>query len=104
MPVPPAQHLFRPIPFELGRCYRLTDGLGQPHPELDELFESLEAAQEAALAWIDRQQIVCEPVTDAERLQALGLHFGLEVSTPSGVWRTLRHAGASLAMAQGALE
>ena len=94
MPVPLAQHLFRPIPFELGRVYRLTDGDGRPHAELDELFDSLDAAQEAALAWIEHQRLVAAAADEAERLLALGQHFGLEVSTPSGEWRTLRHAGA----------
>ena len=101
VPVPFAQHLFRSVPMAIGRVYRLTDGEGRPHPELDELFDSLDAAQEAALAWIERQQLVAAAADDAERLLALGQHFGLEVSTPSGTWRTLRHAGAIAALQPG---
>lgn len=75
------------------RVYRLTDGRGLPHAVLDECFESLDAAHEAALHWIEHQQLV-EPGAAAAQLQAtLCQHFGIEVSTPSGDWRTLRHAG-----------
>lgn len=93
--MPSAQPLFLPAFLGGGRLYRLTDVAGQPHPELDELFESLDAAQEAAMAWIERQSFLDPAAGAADRLLALGQHFGLEVSTPSGVWRTLRHAGAA---------
>ena len=78
-----------------GRVYRLTDGRGQPHPVLDEVFESLDAAHEAAAEWL-QQHLPHGPVAEPAGgdLQAqLCLHFGIEVSTPSGDWRTLRHAG-----------
>jgi hypothetical protein len=75
------------------RVYRLTDGRGLPHAVLDELFDSLDAAHDAALDWIEQQQLV-EPGAAATQIQAaLCQHFGIEVSTPSGDWRTLRHAG-----------
>lgn len=93
--MPSAQYLFRSDPFDADRLYRLTDGDGRPHPELDELFDSLDAAQEAALAWIERQRLLDPAAGSGDRLRALGQHFGLEVSTPSGAWRTLRHAGAA---------
>ena len=95
LPQPVAKHLFRSPPTLAGRRYRLLDGRGLPHPELDELFESLDAALEAAVAWIEHQQLLEAGSGPLERSAALGLHFGLEVSTPSGDWRTLRHAGAS---------
>lgn len=75
------------------RVYRLTDGHGQPHPVLDELFDCLDAAHEAALEWIDQQRLLPAGAPAGERQVALCQHFGLEVSTPSGDWRTLRHAG-----------
>ena len=79
-----------------GRVYRLTDGRGLPHAVLDELFESLDAAHDAALDWIAHHQLV-EPGAAAAQVQAaLCQHFGIEVSTPSGDWRTLRHAGMTL--------
>ncbi|MFM8258643.1 MAG: hypothetical protein ACKOE9_08885 [Vulcanococcus sp.] len=93
--MPSAQHLFSSTTLVGGRVYRLTDGAGQPHPELDELFDSLDAAQEAALAWIERQSLLDPAAGMGDRLLALGQYFGLEVSTPSGDWRTLRHAGAA---------
>ncbi|MEY4297184.1 MAG: hypothetical protein RLZZ423_363 [Cyanobacteriota bacterium] len=86
-----------PSPAEVLRVYRLTDGYGQPHPVLDELFESLDAAQEAALEWIEQQCLLAADAAPAERHALLCLHFGLEVSTPSGDWRTLRHPGNSAA-------
>ena len=94
LPQPVASHLFR-SPVDLaGRRYRLLDGRGQPHPELDELFDSLDGALDAAVAWIEQQQLLGAGAGPLERSAALGQHFGLEVSTPSGDWRTLRHAGA----------
>lgn len=93
--MPSAHYLLEASSLLGGRVYRLTDGAGQPHPELDELFESLDAAQEAALAWIERQSLLDPAAGPPDRLRALGHHFGLEVSTPSGDWRTLRHAGVA---------
>lgn len=84
-----------PSPAAALRVYRLIDGHGHPHPVLDELFESLDAAHEAALDWIEQQALLTPDAAPAERHALLCLHFGLEVSTPSGDWRTLRHPGVS---------
>lgn len=65
------------------RSYRLVDEQGAPHPVLDDLYDSLEAAWSEALSW---WHDVCpgqEPVG-----------IGVEVSTASGDWRTLRHPGS----------
>lgn len=80
---------FPPAP----RLYRLTDARGLPHPVLDELFEGREQALEAALEWLQQQGLL-DPHADArEQERQLALQVGLEMSTPSGDWRTLRHAG-----------
>lgn len=86
-----------PSPAAALRVYRLIDGRGQPHPVLDELFESLDAAHEAALDWIQQQSLLAADAAPAERHALLCLHFGLEVSTPCGDWRTLRHPGVPAA-------
>ena len=82
-----------PSPAAARRVYRLTDGHGRPHPVLDELFESLDAAHEAALDWIAQESLLDVDAAPSDRHILLCLHFGLEVSTPSGDWRTLRHPG-----------
>jgi hypothetical protein len=64
--------------------YRLVDHHGQPHLELDEHFDSIEEAWSFATHWWQQQQ---QPT--AEPPTQVGL--GLEVSTESGSWRTLRH-------------
>ena len=75
------------------RLFRLTNARGLPHPVLDESFESREQALEAALGWL-LQQGLLDPQSDArEQEKQLALQVGLEMSTPSGDWRTLRHAG-----------
>lgn len=75
------------------RLYRLTDTRGLPHPVLDESFETREQALDAALDWL-RQQGLLDPHADPhEQERQLALQVGLEMSTPSGDWRTLRHAG-----------
>jgi len=75
------------------RLFRLTNARGLPHPVLDESFESREQALEAALEWL-LQQGLLDPQSDArEQEKQLALQVGLEMSTPSGDWRTLRHAG-----------
>jgi len=75
------------------RLFRLTDARGLPHPVLDESFESREQALEAALEWLQQQGLL-DPQADArEQEKQLALQVGLEMSTPSGDWRTLRHAG-----------
>jgi hypothetical protein len=75
------------------RLYRLTDRQGQPHPVLDECFESLDQALEAALDWLEQGGLVDARADQRERERQLALQVGVEMSTPSGSWRTLRHAG-----------
>ena len=65
------------------RVYRLVDHRGAPHPVLDDLYDSLEAAWAEALAWWQEER------GPADRPEGIGV----EVSTGSGVWRTLRHPG-----------
>ena len=65
------------------RQYRLVDQQGEPHPVLDDLYETLEAAWTDALAWWQEQP---GTVPDA-------MAIGVEVSTGCGDWRTLRHPG-----------
>ncbi len=65
------------------RLYRLVDQYGEPHPVLDDLYDSLEAAWSEALSWW-RDHFGPEH-------SAIGI--GVEVSTASGDWRTLRHPG-----------
>lgn len=76
-----------------GRLYRLTDARGLPHPVLDELFEGRDQALEAALEWLQQQGLLDGQADAREQERQLALHVGLEMSTPSGDWRTLRHAG-----------
>jgi hypothetical protein len=64
------------------RVYRLVDQLGNPHPILDDLYDSLEAAWGEATNWWQDQSTGGDPV-----------NIGVEVSTSSGSWRTLRHPG-----------
>jgi hypothetical protein len=73
--------------------FRLTDRAGEPHPVLDDLFDSLETAQEAALSWLIDQGQIPASTSSAEQLQVLALHVGLERRTATGSWRTLRYAG-----------
>lgn len=75
------------------RSYRLTDRQGQPHPVLDECFESLDLALEAAMDWLEQQGLVEARADQRDRERQLALQVGVEMSTPSGCWRTLRHAG-----------
>ena len=75
------------------RLYRLTDRQGQPHPVLDECFESLDLALEAAMEWLEQQGLVDAKAEQRERERQLALQVGVEISTPSGSWRSLRHAG-----------
>ena len=70
--------LHRPI----SRRYRLIDASLHPHPQLDGLYESLQAALEDAAAWC------CQASPDH------GLaSIGVEVLTTTGSWRTVRHPG-----------
>jgi hypothetical protein len=64
----------------LDRVYRLVDRQGNPHPVLDDLYDSLEAAWNEAQAWWGEQRCGAEP-----------MEIGVEVSTSCGSWRTLRH-------------
>lgn len=75
------------------RLFRLTDARGLPHPVLDERFESREQALEAALEWLLQQGLLDPQADPREQEKQLALQVGLEMSTPSGDWRTLRHAG-----------
>ena len=49
----PSLSLPTPSSVQSPRLYRLTDRHGEPHPVLDECFESLELAVEAAMEWLD---------------------------------------------------
>lgn len=64
-----------------GRTYRLVDARGEPHPVLDDLYESLEAAWSEAVGWWDTQ--------DHAAREPIGI--GVEVSTSNGAWRTIRY-------------
>jgi hypothetical protein len=65
------------------RHYRLVDQQGCPHPVLDDLYDSLDAAWDEARQWW-REHVGSdrEPVG-----------IGIEVSTACGSWRTLRYPG-----------
>jgi hypothetical protein len=66
--------------------YRLIDHRGAPHPVLDDLYDSLDAAWSDARSWWELN--VCRL---GDRSDAMAI--GIEVSTTSGSWRTLRHPG-----------
>jgi len=59
--------------------YRLIDHRGAPHPVLDDLYDSLEAA------WSDARS------STSGRVEPMA--SGIEVSTASGSWRTVRYPG-----------
>jgi hypothetical protein len=61
---------------------RLVDHHGQPHLELDEHFDAIEEAWSFAIRWWHQQQPTGEPATE--------VGIGLEVSTESDSWRTVR--------------
>jgi hypothetical protein len=65
------------------RTYRLVDQQGAPHPVLDDLYDSLDAAWSEALSWWQEEY---GPVQGP-------VGIGVEVSTLSGEWRTLRYPG-----------
>jgi hypothetical protein len=67
--------------------YRLVDHRGAPHPVLDDLYESLEAAWSDALAWWGTNVS-----SVSGRIEPMAI--GVEVSTTSGNWRTLRYPGS----------
>ena len=65
------------------RTYRLVDQQGDPHPILDDLYESLDAA------WSDALHLLQEEFGPVQG----PVGIGVEVSTLSGEWRTLRYPG-----------
>ena len=70
-------------PASADRRYHLVDQYGSPHPVLDDLYDSLEAALEEAHHWWHEQF--------GDERDPVGI--GVEVSTGCGSWRTLRHPG-----------
>ena len=63
------------------RRYRLVDQRGEHHPVLDDLYESIDSAWTAALRWWNSEiGSTNDPVG-----------IGIEVSTVSGSWRTIRY-------------
>ena len=74
----------KPFSSQQPRCYRLVDQEGAPHPVLDDLYDSLDAAWSEAIDWW-RDQV---------GPQSGPVNIGVEVSTSSGSWRTLRHPGS----------
>jgi hypothetical protein len=65
------------------RLYRLVDRQGAPHPVLDDLYESLDSAWAEAISWWKEQMGTSQGPVE----------IGVEVSTASGTWRTLRYPG-----------
>ena len=63
------------------RVYRLVDHRGEPHPVLDDLDDTLEAAWAEAQSWWDGERGPSAPPVG----------IGVEVSTGTGAWRTLKH-------------
>ena len=61
------------------RTYRLIDALFQPHPQLDGFYDSIEEALRDAITWLE-----------GLGPEAAMAPIGLEVSTHSGEWRTIR--------------
>jgi hypothetical protein len=74
---------FRPHTPTHVRHYRLVDRQGAPHPVLDDLYESLDAAWSEAIGWWHEHYGSSQEPVD----------IGVEVSTASGDWRTLRFPG-----------
>jgi hypothetical protein len=66
------------------RHFRLVDRHGAPHPVLDDLYDSLDAAWDEASRWWQAQSAGAEHP----------IEIGVEVSTGCGSWRTLRHPGS----------
>lgn len=83
MSVSPAPTSSRSAHSTVPRLYRLVDQSGEPHPVLDDLYDSLEAAWSEALSWW----------RDHFGAEQAPIGIGVEVSTASGDWRTLRHPG-----------
>jgi hypothetical protein len=66
------------------RQFRLVDSQGAPHPVLDDLYDSLDAAWGEAMDWWQNQWGASTGPVE----------IGVEVSTASGNWRTLRYPGS----------
>jgi hypothetical protein len=63
------------------RMYRLTSLNGDPHPVLDDVYESFDSAwTDASSWWQNHGHTEQEPIP-----------IGVEVSTRSGSWRTLQY-------------
>jgi hypothetical protein len=63
------------------RLYRLTSLNGEPHPVLDDIYESFDSAwNDASNWWLNRGH------SDQEAIP-----IGVEVSTRHGCWRTLQY-------------
>ncbi len=77
-------------PLPTPRLYRLVDQQGSPHPVLDDLYDSLESAWGEAQRWWQEHG---GAVPDRSGRGA-AMAIGVEVSTASGDWRTLRPPGA----------
>ncbi|MEB3319277.1 MAG: hypothetical protein VKO39_14205 [Cyanobacteriota bacterium] len=76
--VPPSSVI---SPAHHSRAYRLVDARGEPHPVLDDLYDSLDAAWSEAVGWWETQRHSArEPIG-----------IGVEVSTTNGDWRTIRY-------------
>lgn len=73
----------RSVASSSSRRFRLVDQQGEPHPVLDDLYDSLDSAWSEALSWWNEQ-------FGADQAP---VGIGVEVSTGSGEWRTLRHPG-----------
>ena len=69
------------------RRYRLVDRHGEPHAFLDDHFDSLEEAWELAQQW-SLQKVSTSHDGALEEI-------GIEVSTGSGAWRSLRPPAAA---------
>ncbi|MFM7169997.1 MAG: hypothetical protein ACKOOC_01980 [Cyanobium sp.] len=70
-------------PPQCTRLYRLVDPQGDPHPVLDGLYDSQEAAWTDAVAWWEMQ----------DSSDQAPMAIGVEVSTSNGGWRTIRPPG-----------
>jgi len=79
----PQTHTLRPPFANHVRHYRLVDRQGAPHPVLDDLYDSLDAAWSEAMGWWQEHRGGNQDPVE----------IGVEVSTASGNWRTLRFPG-----------
>ena len=63
----------------IAKRYRLINASFEAHPHLDSIYDSVDEALSDASAWLGKQACSAQ--------QAIGV----EVSTRSGEWRTVRH-------------